>query len=726
VVPKGHDVRDDLRPIAAGQRVEELGRRGSVPQRSRKSGPRTRGYITTWVCARQHTKPRLFRPSAILTFVKVWPFDNELYPLRRPVRLGPIVTPAYRFALDLFARATQGRPRNWGVSCDELVARADEDVAARDPLLYYAAAVARDLGDHQRADVLLLRALEAGPTSPAWVQEFQLQLTLASALVHFDASAARARLASLPPHDTVPAYPLLAEAAVLLAEGRTEEAAEALRRWRAGAAASSLGPERLAVGNAWALDLVEVRLGIHSPSLDGIVPERHGGATRATMVLLGIVFCAAFAALTVAAAVATAKAASQRIASGVGGALITVLLAAAAVYGGGLVVRGIRGTTQRRPERSAKLEAWMARAWGSLGSWWLLVIALAVGWAASGNLREFLLLRGSFVSTLAWDALALWAAWSVHVAAHECGHAAGAVLAGGRVEEIVVGPVRVFRDSSGWRWSGQRSGAFFSGRVRATIGGASTRARSIALAMACALALVRGGVHAPVAARFLWAGLIAAGWGAISSFAPSRHVPCNDGRLVAAALRGGFWSGSVGQRLAAHLAAKLRVRDWEVSAAQIEESARSCPDGGAWGLLLASSRALDGGDPELARRLLGELTESKGTDTGVRAEALLQAALLDALVDANPSSARRRIAQAQGLGCGAYARLAEAAVACVEGKLAEAREALAIWSSAVATAQDPDSVRVGNHWALDILEQRGVTAPPAEPRVGSAVVRGSG
>jgi hypothetical protein len=552
-----------------------------------------------------------------------------------------------------------------------------------------------------------------------------------------DDSAARARLASLPPHDAVPTYPLLAEAAVLLTEGRAEEAADALRRWRAGAAASSLGPERLAVGNAWALDLVEVRLGIRSPSLDGIVPERHGWATRAAMVLLGTVFFTAFAALAVAAAAGTIRAASDRVATSVGGTLITVLLAAFAAYGAALVVRGIRGRTLRRPERSARLEAWIARAWLSLGSWWFPAVALAVGWGTSRSLRDFLLLRGPTISKFAWDALALWGAWSVHVAAHECGHAAGAVLAGGCVEEIVVGPVRVFRDSSGWRWAGQRSGAFFSGRVRATLGGASTRARyvvhalagpavSVALAMACALALVRGGVQDPVAVRFLWAGLVAAGWGVISSFAPSRHVPYNDGRLVAAALRGGFWSGSVGQRLAAHLSAKLRVRDWEVSAVEIEESARSCPDGGTWGLLLASSRALDGGNPELARRLLRELTESTGPDTGVRAEALLQAALFEALVDANPASARHRIAEAQGLGCGAYAKLAEAAAACVEGNLDDAREALAIWSSAGAAAQDPDSVRVGNHWALDILEQRGVTAPPAEPRVGSAVVRGSG
>jgi hypothetical protein len=175
------------------------------------------------------------------------------------------------------------RPRGWGVTPEELARRAEEDVAARDLLLYYAAAVARDTGDHARADALLSRALAKKPTAIPWVQEFELQMAMADALVRGDPAAGRARLAKLPPHATEPTYPLLAEAAVLVAEGRLYEATKALDQWNAGAAASSLGRERLEVGNRWALEMPAVAAsgrrgwGLGLTLVKGMV-EAHGGS----------------------------------------------------------------------------------------------------------------------------------------------------------------------------------------------------------------------------------------------------------------------------------------------------------------------------------------------------------------------------------------------------------------------------------------------------------------
>ncbi len=271
-----------------------------------------------------------------------------------------------------------------------------------------------------------------------------------------DPAAARARLAKLPPHATEPTYPLLAEAAVLLAEGRRDEATKAPDRWNAGAAASSLGRQRLEVGNRWALEIIQKRLGSRtgfSKPAHTIQVERHGVGTRIGMILLGLVFAASFAALTVAAAVATVdRAGMHGLSSAVVPALATAGFAAIAAYGAALVVRGARGASRIHPERDAKLGAKLAWISNSPAMRWAPILVFMAGWFATGSIRDFLLLRGPSAAVAAWQVLAIWMAWSIHVVAHEGGHAVAAVLLGGRVDEIAIGPVRFFRKEQAW-WS---------------------------------------------------------------------------------------------------------------------------------------------------------------------------------------------------------------------------------------------------------------------------------
>ena len=354
---------------------------------------------------------------------------------------------------------------------------------------------------------------------------------------------------------------------------------------------------------------------------------------------------------------------------------------------------------------------------------WAPMFVFAVGWFAAGSIRDSLLLRGPAVAATAWWFLALWIAWWLHVVAHESGHAITAVLLGGRVHEMAIGPVRFFRKDQRWRLARRRSGLFIRGHVGATLqGGRRKRTRyllhvaagpvvSVTFAVLCAIPLFRGAVQDLVVERLLWAGLIATGSGALGSVIPARwEGRQNDAQIIASVLRGASWFGALAPRLSAHMFARDRARDWNVSAEEIEHHARSSPGGGGWGLLLACARALDGGDPAIARRLMSEMLANVRLAPEVRREALLQAALVAALLDRNPVQARERIPEALALGAGEYAKLAEAAAALAEQNRDEARAALTAWSAAVDRSEDPEQVRVGNHWAIDaITEQLGTT-----------------
>jgi hypothetical protein len=143
----------------------------------------------------------------------------------------------YELLQRLYARAPGLRPRDWGCSAQETVEAARCAVLPLKPAIYlYAQAIARDRGDHSAAHAWLHEALETATWEEAlgawaWRMELELQAVMEDALLNGAPAEARRRLDALPPHRDVPAYPLLAHASVLLAEGSAAQASELLRAW---------------------------------------------------------------------------------------------------------------------------------------------------------------------------------------------------------------------------------------------------------------------------------------------------------------------------------------------------------------------------------------------------------------------------------------------------------------------------------------------------------------
>jgi hypothetical protein len=169
-----------------------------------------------------------------------------------PTMLAPAV-------LQLEAAASL-RARDWSVSVEDAVRAAD--CARRDAgwlrLLAFARAVD---GPHREGAVSILEPLLAPEASdPDFVRrEAHLQRSLLAALLENDPRTARRHLVEAGVPGPKPAYPKLAEAAVLLAEGRQQEAARAVETWDA-AVRESDDPAAVLVGNHWARDIVAERL----------------------------------------------------------------------------------------------------------------------------------------------------------------------------------------------------------------------------------------------------------------------------------------------------------------------------------------------------------------------------------------------------------------------------------------------------------------------------------
>jgi hypothetical protein len=146
------------------------------------------------------------------------------------------------------------RPRAWGLDARALARLAETDGRARDELLLFALGLALDQGDRALARELLVRG--GAIRDPATRVELGLQAAMFEAL---EGEPARARqlLAAAGGHRTLPEYSSLASAAVLAAEGRPEEARQALARWERLVEAL---PPYVRVGNEWAEEAVRGRL----------------------------------------------------------------------------------------------------------------------------------------------------------------------------------------------------------------------------------------------------------------------------------------------------------------------------------------------------------------------------------------------------------------------------------------------------------------------------------
>ncbi len=123
--------------------------------------------------------------------------------------------------------------------------------------------VALDRGDRALAREILGRAETV--KDPLTRSEFVLQEILLDALDGRPALA-REHLEAQGRHPWNPDYPALAEAAVLLAEGRMREAREALERWDR--LVASFSPV-VRVGNEWAEEALRERLASVATSAGG-------------------------------------------------------------------------------------------------------------------------------------------------------------------------------------------------------------------------------------------------------------------------------------------------------------------------------------------------------------------------------------------------------------------------------------------------------------------------
>lgn len=172
----------------------------------------------------------------------------------------------YELLQRLYSRAPGLRPRHWGCSAQETAEAARRAVLPLRPaIFFYAQAIARDQGDHSVAHAQLHEALETATWDEAlgawaWRMELELQAVMEDALLNGAPAEARRRLDALPPHRDAPAYPLLAQATVVLAEGGATQASELLRGWETAAEESRLGRSRLLVGNEWAIDAIRERV----------------------------------------------------------------------------------------------------------------------------------------------------------------------------------------------------------------------------------------------------------------------------------------------------------------------------------------------------------------------------------------------------------------------------------------------------------------------------------
>ncbi len=172
--------------------------------------------------------------------------------IRNYVRLGGPALRAFLRVNGHHARA--GRPKEWGVDAEELARWAERGPVTRPWFLLLALGVALDRGEWTLARELLSRAGDV--QEPMTGAEFALQRILLDAL-DGRAASARERLSVMGRHPWNSDYPALAEAAVLLGEGRSSEASEALQRWDRLIAAS---PPAVRVGNEWAEEIIRARI----------------------------------------------------------------------------------------------------------------------------------------------------------------------------------------------------------------------------------------------------------------------------------------------------------------------------------------------------------------------------------------------------------------------------------------------------------------------------------
>jgi len=266
------------------QRVpgQVLGQQSSAPEDDRAlparlavhgaGGPALNLFVTAlaWGTAAAAGRPSSTAGAAALGFLKVLGALSlfglvDLFPLRLRGQLSDGArilhalqaarSPARIALLKASMRQARAlRPREWSLPARELAGLSETDGRARDELLLFALGVALDGEDRVLARELIERG--GAIRDPSTRVEFGLQAAMVEAL-EGEPARARQRLGTVRGHPSLPEYSSLAQAAVLAAEGRAEEAGRALERWERLLAAL---PPYVRVGNEWAEEAVRARL----------------------------------------------------------------------------------------------------------------------------------------------------------------------------------------------------------------------------------------------------------------------------------------------------------------------------------------------------------------------------------------------------------------------------------------------------------------------------------
>lgn len=380
-----------------------------------------------------------------------------------------------------------------------------------------------------------------------------------------------------------------------------------------------------------------------------------------------------------------------------------------AIAGLSRVGDALRGTRPAHPYRLILLAA-------------LIMVALAVHFA--GGVAPVIAGELGGAAAVALSIVVLALAATIHVVVHELGHVAAARLMGWRLESLRLGPIALCR--VGERLHLQRNRV----RLRGVLGSAVSvpgreegfaraaavmflggPAATIALTLACAIAA--GAVSPPssdeeaVTSFLLWHATLVGAFLAAVNLIPFRlrNGIRNDGSRAWMAIRARTDGAREALRFGLNMTLGRRPREWGRSVqallAAAESDARYVPEV----RLAALNVALDTGEHAAADALLVLGCGFDHVEDAFRQEFLLQGALVAALVRGDVASARARLEEVGPTPLREYPLLAHAATALAEGRHSDARTSLATWKQAVDRAGIA-GLRVGNEWALELLEAR--------------------
>lgn len=419
---------------------------------------------------------------------------------------------------------------------------------------------------------------------------------------------------------------------------------------------------------------------------------------------------------------------SGRLVGGEWTGAAAVALLAVVAFGGlawmgvARIVRGVRGYTPATPP-SGRLEIWLRHNGYAVGLAIWAALALAAERSAP-NTRDFLLGPNATVR-LPWFAFLFVLVLPLHVAVHELGHAAAGALVGFRFQSLRVGWLAIRRTDQGMRVSWSRPevldvlGFHVALPVdeerlglRLALHAAAGPCATLGAALLCAAGSRAighpGTIGQALAENLLWAGFLAGTFLGVLNLVPfrTRSGLNSDGANLARTLRPERPCRAAARRFVTQWALGRRPRDWGMSSSDLLSLAPAAGADRASLLLAAAAVAVDNGDDQGAIVILRDALAADSHGAQWRTELELQLVMLEAF-NGRVADARRLL---EGLvpnpALADYACLAHGTVRAAEGVLDEARELRDRWERSIQATGQAASVRVGNEWAIERLNER--------------------